>query len=278
MTCVFIASIGIDRAEKGAADALRHCAGGARGIAGGFTQSAGRQCRGGAAAIRLLPRPLRRQNEIPGGWGMLAELWKDISAFIAAVPPPIVAASLTIYATFMINRVQQRIARRKSTFDVIMNIEKTPDYMKMNRLFSELRRGIGFHHLNSPDSDERRDHRQQILEYLNHYEVVALGIQHKILDETIYKKWMEQAVVRDWNAAAPFIQQERIKWHDGKNRDVYDPTVLEYFEWLACKWPGDAIRLVDQPRKLKSQRAREAGEPAAIAPTQEGAGDGLITA
>ena len=46
--------------------------------------------------------------------------------------------------------------------------------------------------------------RQMVLNFLNHYEVIAMGISDGILDEQVYKNYMRSIVVRDWFAAEPF--------------------------------------------------------------------------
>jgi Domain of unknown function (DUF4760) len=47
-------------------------------------------------------------------------------------------------------------------------------------------------------------------DYINHYELVAIGIRSNILDERMYRTWMEGPFVRDFNSAADFIQSEPV--------------------------------------------------------------------
>ncbi|MDF7776653.1 DUF4760 domain-containing protein [Sphingomonas sp. AOB5] len=168
---------------------------------------------------------------------------------------PLYVGLMTAYITFMINRAQIRIARRKATFDVIINVEKTASYMLLNRRFSELRRSGGIKHICHPDTGTLHEDRTVLIEYLNHYEVVALGIRRKLLDPAVYRKWMGGAFVRDWNAAADFVERERWRLHSNIGRWRYDATTYENFEWLACLWSKDAVRLAK--RRRPSQPAFE---------------------
>jgi len=44
---------------------------------------------------------------------------------------------------------------------------------------------------------------------LNQYELIAIGIRHEILDESMFRLFYRGTVLRDWNALADFIQMER---------------------------------------------------------------------
>jgi Domain of unknown function (DUF4760) len=114
-------------------------------------------------------------------------------------------------------RNAREIARQKATLDLIEKRESTEHYKTLLKTFREIRLGQGFGELANPLTDNAREARSSILDYINHYELVAIGIRRNILDELTYRDWMEGAFVRDFNAAADFIQGER--WRrtaDGK--------------------------------------------------------------
>ena len=105
------------------------------------------------------------------------------------------------------------------------------------------RRSDSFERLHNPREEKDRTERQAVLDYLNHYELVAIGILNGILDEEFYRTWMKGPFVRDWNAAATFIQRERWKQADGADDFVYYRRLFENFQQVACAWDRAAVRL-----------------------------------
>ncbi|MEL6436913.1 MAG: DUF4760 domain-containing protein [Pseudomonadota bacterium] len=79
--------------------------------------------------------------------------------------------------------------------------------------------------------------------YLNHYELVAIGIAKKALDEDYYGAWMKGPLVRDWNAAPEFVQRERWKWDPSADRWIYRSSVWANYGALARRWSIDAVKL-----------------------------------
>lgn len=142
----------------------------------------------------------------------------------------------------------RHLARQKATLDLIEKFESTEHYRKLNDAFSALRQQPGaFAPLNDPKTDEDRANRRAVKDYLNHYELVGLGIRRKVLGAKFYRKWMGGPFVRDWNAAAEWIRHERWKYDRDKCRWRYDRKVYENFERIACKWSKDAIALRNKP-------------------------------
>jgi hypothetical protein len=90
-----------------------------------------------------------------------------------------------------------------------------------------------------PSTDEEKAARKKVFDYLNNYELVAIAVRHGAVDEKIYRAWMEGAFVRDWNAAADFIQRERWKcdeagqWH-------YRDSIYRNYGHLAGRWSKEA--------------------------------------
>ncbi len=126
---------------------------------------------------------------------------------------------------------------------MIEKVESTEHYRGLHKSFSTIRKSAaGFASLHDPDTPEAIKARQDVIDYLNHYELVALGVRNEILDAAIYRGWMLGAFVRDWNAAAGWIQRERWK----KRADggwEYNRRIFEHYQWAACEWSNDALRL-----------------------------------
>ena len=158
---------------------------------------------------------------------------------LAALTPLIGLAALALAARNIQNA--RELARNKATIDLIEKRESTAHYRMINERFSDLRRGKGFTHLNSPTDEDKSD-REAVVDYLNHYELVAIGIQQKLLDTKLYRAWMEGAFVRDWNAAAEWVQRERWKANEDGSW-TYRASILQNYQKVALSWSAQAIAL-----------------------------------
>lgn len=169
---------------------------------------------------------------------------------IEAPPPsPLVYATPTVaFLSFIVSAIialralrnTRSVARQKATLDLIEKRESTEHYRAISRTYFELQSGPGFMHLVDPTPDDK-PLRKSVFDYLNHYEIIAIGIRQDILDERIYRAWMEGAFVRDWNVASEFIQRQRWKHADGTWQ--YRASIYENYQHVACRWSKDAIRL-----------------------------------
>ena len=113
---------------------------------------------------------------------------------------------------------QRSIAARQTTIEFIQKSEADRDLIKARELFLKLARdpsGLG-QWASQPLSKEFK----AIRTVLNEYEVVAIGIQRGIFDDTTYRRWYRSGVVKSWNHASPFVLARRITtgndtlWHE----------------------------------------------------------------
>lgn len=77
------------------------------------------------------------------------------------------------------------------------------------------------------------DDAKTIRHILNHFELISVGIQNGIYDETIIKESWCGILVRTYEQALPFIQACRQR--DGKE------TLYQEFEWLALRWKKNPL-------------------------------------
>lgn len=156
------------------------------------------------------------------------------------ITPALVFVSACIAYAAILNARQ--VARQRATLDLIEKVESGDHYRKIVQTFTELRRGDGFGHLNDPKIAEDKETRRCVNDYMNHYEMVSIGILTGILDEKFYRQWMRGPFVRDWNAAAEWVQRERWKRQPDGTWQYYDATFCS-FEKLARKWSPTAVKL-----------------------------------
>lgn len=156
------------------------------------------------------------------------------------ITPALVFLSAVIALAALFNA--RRVAREKATLDLIEKVESGDHYRKINHTFSILRRGAGFAKLSNPQSEEDKNTRREVNDYLNHYELVSIGILNGMLDEKVYRTWMRGPFVRDWNAAADWIQRERWK-RDDQGQWEYYGQIFQNYQVIACRWSHEAIAL-----------------------------------
>lgn len=135
------------------------------------------------------------------------------------------------------------IARRKATLDLIEKFESTEHYRALTDAFSKVRKADAFALLVNPaEGTKEKVLRNQVIDYLNHYELVSIGIRNKVLDADIYQEWMRTTFVADWNAAAGWIQARRTSV-DAAGKTSYNCRFFVNFQSVATSWSKDATRL-----------------------------------
>lgn len=87
-----------------------------------------------------------------------------------------------------------------------------------------------------PQDQTEKAVRRRIQHFLNHYELVAIGILGGSLHERTYRSWMMTVFIDDWNLASDYIQRERWKYDRDNGAWLYHERIYEGFEKLARKW------------------------------------------
>jgi hypothetical protein len=148
----------------------------------------------------------------------------------------LLSAALAAHWSRRTIKENRRIAREKATLDLIERSETHGHYQSLYENFRHVREDSGgLSQLIQPTNPALQKQRQDVLAFLNHYELISLGCHKGILDEELYKKWMRSAVVRDWEAAEAFIVA--LRYPDGSREDgKRRPALFEHFEGLATQW------------------------------------------
>jgi len=175
------------------------------------------------------------------------------------ITPALVLLSAVI--AWLAMRNTRAVARQRATLDLIEKKESTEHYRILSRQFAELRQGAGFMHLVDPVEADKPV-RKAVIDYLNHYEIVSIGILEGILDERIYRAWMEGAFVRDWNAVTDWIQRERWKLRDDKWE--YRASIFENYQRVAGRWSNEARSINEKSSPPPTKAAGPGDEPLPI--------------
>jgi hypothetical protein len=162
------------------------------------------------------------------------------------VTPVILLLSVAV-ATFGVITARG-IARQRATIDFIEKFESSPHYKDLRATFRYYHRKdalTGTSALSNPKETSDKDARTKVLDYLNHYEIVSIGLARGILDKKIYYDWMRGAFIRDWQRAKHFIQRERWDY----NKDTKDWV---YYDRAYARYETMVLELVpDEPKLTK---------------------------
>jgi Domain of unknown function (DUF4760) len=156
------------------------------------------------------------------------------------VQPSVVAVGLlvSLFAALYTVYINRRTARIKATLDLIEASESKDRYLDLYKNYKDYRDSEEFRNgVILPTTEDHKTNRRLCFDFLNHYELVAVGIKEGILDERFYKTWMEYAVVRDYRAAFSLIQSARSPTTENTS------DISAYSEWeeLCVKWGAERI-------------------------------------
>ena len=122
----------------------------------------------------------------------------------------------------------------RATLDLIERTESNEHYLKLRSSFRRLDANSNdqafFARVTHRTEELDKTLRREIVAYLNHYELVAIGCDQGILDEGFYRSWMRSHLVRDWTLARPLIEAART--------NPADPVPAAYigFENMAIRF------------------------------------------
>jgi hypothetical protein len=141
----------------------------------------------------------------------------------------VIAIGVAIAAIF----AQRQTARAHATLTHLTTMEFDEDFLRAKKMFLELEAKGDLQKYGNrklAHTDEAR----LIRIYLNHFEMVSLGLQHRIIDYDIFIKWNRKTVLLVWTAASPFVNRLRKEFHN-------DMLFIE-FEELAKEFGGSKRR------------------------------------
>lgn len=141
------------------------------------------------------------------------------------------ALAATLFAYINI-KTQRNIAKKRATLDIIFRHENA-EYIKLSNQYFSIKSEAEslIKYAKKPDdlTDSDREKMLIIDQYLNSYELTALGIKKNLFDEDIYFDWMSDNFTHTWDEAEKYIQKCR-------NIDEHNNSCFCEFEELVSKW------------------------------------------
>lgn len=177
---------------------------------------------------------------------LLAELSKNYGPVLSAGAVLVSATAALLAALYTIS-TNRALARKKATLDLIIKSETDEYFLKLTKTYTSIRDGEGgvngaiapleklFARRRKQPGDEPivvTDDEVTLVKtvqsYLNYYELIAIGIDNKILDEKFYQDWMRSGFVDAWLTGEPVIR----RWRELGSYELY----FIRMQYYACKW------------------------------------------
>ena len=141
---------------------------------------------------------------------------------------------------------QKATARKRLALETLINAEEKTYYQENRKIFLEVRNSTeGFSELVRVLKHEQTSNaaiQRQIAGvnyFLNHYEIICVGIHKGIIDERICESWMRSAIIRHWEEAEEFISAVREK----------NPRIYAFLKSTIDRWIGNMEK--EQKEALK---------------------------
>ncbi len=137
-----------------------------------------------------------------------------------------------IVALFAVYR-NSVISRRRATVDLVLHQRSDDKLKELDELINPI---LHKNQITKFCDDAHKDSKERaaILEILNNYEFIAVGVREKAFDFNLYKRMSYGTVVRDWDCFKSFVYDLRQK-NDRK-------TLFQEFEWLAKKFKKNKLK------------------------------------
>lgn len=138
-----------------------------------------------------------------------------------------------LVALYSIHRNTQ-VSRKRATVDLVLHQKNDQALSKANKLVNPL---LKSNRITSFADDSQKDtaERAAILDILNNYEFIAVGMREGAFDLQVYIRMSYGTVTRDWKCFEPFVCHLR---------EVHQrPTLFQEFEWLHSKFKQKKLRV-----------------------------------
>jgi hypothetical protein len=170
-------------------------------------------------------------------------MWSTVLPVLGTITSGLIASTIGGIIAIRAIWTNRAIARLRATLDTIERTESQEHYKRLTSVFKEFRQSPSMEQtieeILQPRTDKHRERRTEILFFLNHYELIAVGFRTGVLDKGFYAEFMRGAVVRDWRAARSLIEGMRI---DNEAQNPVPRQIYEHFEELAKEWEWEILQ------------------------------------
>jgi len=141
------------------------------------------------------------------------------------------AIIVSAFAALTIILTNRNIARRRGTLDLILHIESDGELIEARNEFINLKKSEKRSANWGTEAQRESPEAKNIRTTLNINELVAVSIKEGVIDETVFRRWLNGAYIDDWKSMTGYIKEVR-KYKD-------NPKIYIELEELAERWEDD---------------------------------------
>lgn len=143
----------------------------------------------------------------------------------------ILITGIAALATIVSNKIN---SQQRATIDLILHQKIDVNLIEAKKIWSEVKNNEQFEELACKENEKDTQRRPHILNILNNYEFIALGVRTGAFHEKTYKRAFYGVLTRDWDSCEAFITALR--------RQQGSETLFQEFEALAKKWKKKPLK------------------------------------
>lgn len=137
------------------------------------------------------------------------------------------------------------IARKRASLDIITRLETDSYYHKISATFRDVRDAGRLAALLETKNQRDREEKQEVVQFLNHYELISVGMHNNILDEAFLYHWFRGAFLTHCHDARELM----LAVQGEKKND----KVFAMYQLFADAWASDKfVTREDDPKEFQN--------------------------
>ncbi|SUB00736.1 Uncharacterised protein [Pannonibacter phragmitetus] len=154
--------------------------------------------------------------------GLVGE--NELRLLLLSVVVVFLVGAITILTSLISIWVNRNVLIKQATMSFILQAESDKELLEAQKKFNELAKAGHIERYAAKDK-QAEDEAEQIRRCLNHYELLAVGINSGVIHEGLYRAWFEKGTIHYWTLAWPFI--DSLRQSTGKDELYHEFELLK---------------------------------------------------
>ncbi len=152
------------------------------------------------------------------------------TAFLSTYGPNLMMVGAVLLSALIAGRVALSVSRKRAAHDLAWEFLRS-EMEKARAIFLTRCKEDRWRKLLKAKGGKRASDRRVIMGYLNKYELMAVSIRQRVIDESVLKAIIGDRLVKRYEQAYPLINLVRTQ--------SGDMEFFEHFEFIAKRWRSD---------------------------------------
>ncbi|WP_162530093.1 DUF4760 domain-containing protein [Stappia sp. BW2] len=151
----------------------------------------------------------------------------DLNATLLSGIATLLSISAALFAAVLGLQNQRAVNRRRHTIDFINQTEKDGTFVAALQTFVTEAKSGNLVESGNPEQEGSKKALDVRL-VLNHFEIVALGIDNGVFDDKLYQKWFKSGTILYWEYASEFVTAIRSRSKYNKSFTNFEKLAIRY--------------------------------------------------